>query len=78
MTARELGGLDLGEALELTALTALRDRERGGRYAVRWLQRWLDEERAPTLQDAALVASCLSSLGGPRHATALAALRALL
>ena len=37
LEARDVGQLDLGEALELTALVALRDRERGRRYAVRWL-----------------------------------------
>jgi hypothetical protein len=35
--ALEVGQLDLGEALELTAFVALRDRERGRRFAVRWL-----------------------------------------
>ena len=43
ITARELGGLDLSDALELTALIALRDRARGPRAGARWLQRWLDE-----------------------------------
>jgi hypothetical protein len=43
--AREVGQLDLGEALELTALVALRDRERGRRYA----ERLLNERRALTL-----------------------------
>ena len=37
--ARGVGQLDLSEALELTALVALRDRECIRRYAVRWLQR---------------------------------------
>ena len=32
---REVGRLDQGEALDLTALVALRDRDRGWRYAVR-------------------------------------------
>jgi hypothetical protein len=55
--AREVGMLDLGEALELTALVALRDRERGRRYDVRWLRRWLDVAEAPTIDEATMLAS---------------------
>jgi hypothetical protein len=43
ITAREVGKLDVREALELTALIAKRNRERGRRAAVRWLRLWLDE-----------------------------------
>jgi hypothetical protein len=68
--AREAGPLDLAEALELTALVALRDRERGRRYAVRWLARWL-EETDPRLDAAAMTASALQALGGPGHVAAL-------
>ena len=75
--AREVGKLDLSEALELTALIALRDRERSRRVAARWLQRWLEETKTPTIEDAAMVAGCLSGLGGIRHTEALATLRAL-
>jgi hypothetical protein len=63
-TVPEVGHLDQGEALELTALISLRDRERGRRYALRWLQRWLEEAKTPTIEDAAMVASCLAALGG--------------
>ena len=74
--AREIGQLDLGEALELTAVVALRDRERGRRYAARWLQRWLDEgERS--LDETGIVIAALQGLGGPVHATAVAALKSL-
>jgi hypothetical protein len=62
--AREVGKLDLSEALELTALITLRDRERLRRFAVRWFQRWLEESRTPTIEDAVLIASCLTVLGG--------------
>jgi len=55
-------GLDLGEALELTSLVVLRDRERGRRYAVRSLQRWLETTTA-TIEDSTLVASCPVALG---------------
>jgi hypothetical protein len=77
VTARELGRLDLSESLELTALVALRNRERGGRFAVRWLKRWLDEADTPTIEEATVIGSCLAALGGPAHDTALAALRAV-
>jgi len=63
-------------ALELTALVALRDRERGRRYAIRWLKRWLTERDAATIEDAAWLAGCLAALGGNSHDAALAALRA--
>jgi hypothetical protein len=71
-----LGRLTLTEALELTALYAKKDRPRFRRVAARWLQRWLEETPAPTLQDAALVVGALGALGSPRHAEAMAVLRA--
>jgi hypothetical protein len=55
-------------------LIALRDPQRGARYAVRWLQRWI-EEKDPALGEVVLVAGCLNALGGPPHTTALATLR---
>ena len=73
-TAREVGRLDLDEALELTALIAARDRERGRRYALRWLARWLEEANG-TIEDAVMVAGGLAALGGPRHEPGLAFLR---
>ena len=69
-TAREIGVVSLGEALELTALIAKHDRDRGRRYAVRWLQRWLAGAGA-TLDDVALVVAALGALGGPSHGDAL-------
>lgn len=39
LAALELRGLGLVDALELTALVALRDRPRSRRFAARWLQR---------------------------------------
>jgi hypothetical protein len=78
LTARELGGLDPSEALELTALIALNNRERGQRYAVRWLKLWLDEAKpAATMDAVSMAASALQALGGPGHAEALELLRTL-
>jgi hypothetical protein len=74
ITARELDRLDLADALELTALIALRDRERGSRAAMRWLGWWLGS-REPPLDETAMVVGCLASLGGSGHAAALTALR---
>jgi hypothetical protein len=54
----------LADALELTALIALKDRPRSRRVAARWLQWWLDEAHAPTIDEAAMVAGCLVALGG--------------
>lgn len=50
---RELGSLNLTEALDLTLLIREADRRRYERAAVRWLQRFI-EERGPTLADLAL------------------------
>jgi hypothetical protein len=77
ITARELGGLDLTDALELTVLIAVRDRARGQRAGARWLQRWLDETTAATVDEAAMIAAALAALGGPGHAEALLPLRAV-
>jgi hypothetical protein len=77
VTAREVGHIDLREALELTALIALSDRPRSRRVAARWLQRWLDESASPSIDEVAMVVGCLAALGGPRHDDSLAVLRAL-
>ena len=75
VTAREVGAIELREALELTALIAERDRPRSERYTVRWRSRYLDSVNAATIDDVAFVAACLAALGGPHHAEALAVLR---
>ena len=74
--AREMGVISLLEALELTALVALRDRARASRFATRWLHRLL-EERSPTIDEAALAASALAALGGHGHNAAAASLLAM-
>jgi hypothetical protein len=74
-TAREIGHVELSEALELTALIALHDVARGERAALRWLQRWLAETPNVTIGAVSLAAGCLRELGGVHHHRALAALR---
>lgn len=77
LAAREMRGLSLADALDLTALMALRNRVRSQRMAARWLQRYLDERQGVTIDDAVMVGGCLAALGGPRHDPALATLRHL-
>ena len=74
--AREMGHVTLMEALELTALVALRDRERASRFATRWLHRLL-EEHSVTIDGAALAACSLAALGTPAHDAAAASLVAM-
>ena len=77
LNARIMGNVTRVEALELTALVALRDPKRRSRYAARWLTRWLAEAPAATLEDAAIVVAYLGLLGGPRHAAGVATLRGI-
>jgi len=63
VAARELGGLSLAEALDLTLLIRETDRWRYERAAVRWLER-LIEERRPTLAEIALASAALAEVGG--------------
>jgi hypothetical protein len=74
-TASQIGQVELSEALELTALIALHDAERGHRAALRWVQRWLAETPNVTVGAVSLAAGCLRELGGVHHHRALAALR---
>jgi hypothetical protein len=75
ITARELGRIELSDALELTALVASKDRTRSRRMAARWLERWLGKT-APAIDEAVMVAGCLAALGSTRHHEALETLRA--
>jgi hypothetical protein len=75
ITARELGRIDLADALELTVLVALKNRTRSRRMAARWLERWMSET-APAIDEAVMVAGCLAALGSTRHHEALKTLRA--
>jgi hypothetical protein len=76
-TLRELGRPSLCELLELTILIAERDPRRHPRVAARWLLRYLEARDDATIDDAAMVTSCLAALGGDRHAEAATALRAV-
>jgi hypothetical protein len=77
LNARMMGGVTLVEALELTALIALKDPKRRSQYASRWLARWLAETPGATLEDVAIVVAYLGALGGPRHAQVVASLRGI-
>ena len=75
-TAREVGHVDLREALELAALIAHHDpRVRGRRASARWLRRWLEERPRATIDEVVMIAGLLAALGGAEHSSALATLR---
>jgi hypothetical protein len=76
-TAKEIGRLTLGEALELTLLIAREDPRRHPRVAARWLRRYLDESLDVTIDEAAMVAASLAALTGRGRETAVEALRAM-
>jgi hypothetical protein len=73
-TMRQMGQIELAEALELTALIALKDPRRRSRFAARWLQRLLEEHASVTIEEAALAAAALAALGGPGHDNAASVL----
>jgi hypothetical protein len=77
-TARQVGHVDLREAVELCALIATHNRERGARAATRWLTRWLEQTgEPPSIDEVSMVAAALAALGGPAHHDALLSLRAV-
>jgi len=73
----DLGRPAPAELLELTILIAEREPHRHARIAARWLLRYLEVRDRATIDDAALVTSCLVALGGDRHLEAATALRAI-
>jgi hypothetical protein len=75
--ARELRQLSLLDALDLTLLVARKDSARHPRLAARWLLRYLEEHPAATIEEAALVASCLAALPGAGYAEAAQTLRGM-
>ena len=62
--ARELGRIDLADALRLVELYAAAAPEKFDRAAVRWIDRYLCE-REPTLLRASIALAALSELRGP-------------
>lgn len=62
MAAREMGGLSLTDALDLTLLIREVDRWRYKRAAVRWLERFIEERQL--LAKLALACSALPEVGG--------------
>lgn len=75
--ARELPQLSLEDALELTLLVARKDPRRYPRIAARWLQRYLEEDPAATIEEAGLAASALLALTGAGLQEAAQTLRAM-
>jgi hypothetical protein len=73
-SAREMGAVDLAEALDLVCLVADVAPERLDRFARRWLAR-VAVERALRLDELDLAVTAMRALPSPR---AVAALRALL
>jgi hypothetical protein len=73
-TLREIGRVTLTEALQLTALIAVKDPRRHARVSARWLARWLEERDQATIDEAAFVTAALVALGGAGHEAAYAAL----
>jgi hypothetical protein len=63
MAAREMGGLSLADALDLTLLIREQRRNRYERAALRCLERFI-QERQPTLSEVALAAVALADLRG--------------
>jgi hypothetical protein len=58
-------------------LIARKDPGRYPRVAARWLQRYLEEHPVATIEEAALVASCLAALPGGSVQPAVQTLRAM-
>jgi hypothetical protein len=77
-TAREVGQVDLREALELLNLIALNELRLYDRAAKRWLSRLLEERPELTVVNVQLAAASLAALPSrSTHLSALAALRVL-
>jgi hypothetical protein len=73
-TLRELGRVSLVEALQLTALIAVKDPRRHARVSARWLARYLEHRDEATIDEVAHVVGALVALGGVGHGAAYTAL----
>jgi hypothetical protein len=58
-------------------LIARKDPRRHPRVAARWLLRYLEECPDATIDEAAMVAACLTALAGDRHRDAALTLQAI-
>jgi hypothetical protein len=77
MTAREMGGLSLADALLLYELLANTDPARYERAALRWLERFI-AERSPPLTEVSLAASALAELRHGKRNVGVEALKRIL
>jgi hypothetical protein len=75
--ARELGQLNLPDALEFCDLLARFAPDRFERAALRWHGRWTTEATPSSLAEAQLALTCLQLLTGDHRSTALSVLRYL-
>jgi hypothetical protein len=75
--AKELRLLSLLDALKLTLLVARKDPRRHPRVAARWLQRYLEEDPAATIEEAGMAASSLLALTDAAYQEAVQTLRAM-
>ena len=71
---REIGRVSLVEALQLTALIAVKDPRRHARVSARWLARYLETHEAATIDECAHAVGALVALGGNGHDAAYSAL----
>ena len=71
---REIGRVSLVEALQLTALIAVKDPRRHARVSARCLGRYLETHEAATIDECAHVVGALVALGGNGHDAAYSAL----
>jgi hypothetical protein len=77
MAARELGTVNLADALALTLLTAELEDDRWPRAAARWLGRFIIESPAMTIGEAGLAGAAIQELAGRESRLAAEMLRQL-
>jgi len=70
LSVRECGHLSLDQSIRVAAFVALHDRDRGKRYARRWLTWFIAQRPAATLDEETMVCSVFCvRLAGPRTPT---------
>jgi hypothetical protein len=65
--AKQMGGLELGDALALCVVLAERDPDRYRRAAPRWVSRFIDEAGDVPLEEIQLIVAALSALPAAPH-----------